>query len=358
MKSNLLRVSRHSISEDDKKAVLRALESGTIARGKEIRAFEEEFACYVGAKHAVACSSGTAALHLACMATGELFNNKLINVPTVTFAATANAPKMCGSLVGFYDNMDPSIRGHQHIIIHFAGSAYHIHDAFIEDACHALGASYDGEPASEVKRIGSCPESAMTCFSFHPTKHITTGEGGMVTTNDEGYAKELRRLKSNGIDRPASDLPWEYSWSSLGLNYEMSEISAALGRSQLENIRNSLEGRRKIGREYFHRLPGSAKPVLEAEHWLHDSFHIFPVRIDFRAVGKTRSQVMFELLKRGIETQVHYKPLHLHPMGGGRRGDLPHAEAYYDQALSLPIHCEMTPEDAVYVCEALEEVLG
>lgn len=330
------------------------MKSGVITRGPEVRAFEEEFADYVGAKHAVACTSGTAALHLACMA-GAIGKNSIVDVPTITFAATANTPLLYGSKVVYSHGPVHNRSAMQKIAMHYAGHAVHsdFPGVVIEDACHALGASYpDG------KKVGSCPESLMTCFSFHPAKHITTGEGGMVTTNDEQIVKRLRSLQNNGRHPRNGEGVWGLDWVENGLNYEMSDIAAALGRSQLKRAGEFLRVRRDRAYTYFRCLPDTAKPVLAQGNNHRDSYHLFPVLIDFEAIGKSRERVMFQLMKKGIETQVHYVPLHLQPMGGGKRGDLPEAEKFYDLELSLPMHVNLTQDDVKYVCESLKEVLG
>lgn len=356
MQNNFLHYTRHQITQEDKDAVLRVMDSGCLSRGKEVRAFEEEFAAYVGAKHAIACTSGTAALHLACM---ELISSTdKIDVPVVTFAATANAPMLCGLKVNLYDNMSPEGTPFKGIIVHYAGEPYQDREALIEDAAHALGAKYhDGA------MVGSCPESLMTCFSFHPTKHITCGEGGMVTTNDGDIAHRLRLVRGNGIERGYSDEPWRYSWVTHGLNYEMSEMNAALGRSQLKRMRNNLAVRRGIAYAYQTYLPENVQPVIPRHAgYIHAdpcSYHLSPVLIDFETLGKSRQQVMAELLKRGIETQVHYTPLHLQPMFAEQYAPdaFPHAMEFYRQELSLPMHNSMSVDDAQRVCDALKEIL-
>ena len=325
----------------------RVLRSDSLTRGNETRAFEEEFAGYVGAGYAVACSSGTAALWLAVHAAqGSQWQRWM--VPAITFAATRNAARDFGpthwicdvnpktGLLADYPAAEVSQRG---IPVLYAGQA--ISESFavnVYDACHALGSLYPNED-----RVGSHNNPA-TCFSFHPSKTITTGEGGMVVTDDEGYAGELRRFRDNGIVRPMlPDVePWWYDNSGYGLNFHMSDIAAALGRSQLKRIDETLERRRALAREYRRCLPGLAKPVIQSVD--RNACHIFPVLIDFDGLGVTRAGVMQRLLSYWkIATQVHYIPL----------ASLPGANEFYRRELTLPLHCEMNEHDVRDVCDAL-----
>ena len=356
----LIRLSQHQISSEDVASVALAMNSGTISRGSEVKAFEREFASYVEAEYAVMVSSGTAALHLACRAVG-VHENTTVAVPTMTFAATANAPIACGANIQLYDM---EIRAHSPagmiLVAHYAGYAEDIiligwdlaDDAIvIEDAAHALGARY-----SDSTMVGSCPRSKMTCFSFHPTKVITTGEGGCITTNSASTYQRLLRLRDNGRVQPYSeDEPFSYSVIEPGLNYWMSEMAAALGRSQLKNLNTFLHKRIMLANLYRSKLPGIADLVLNEGDRI--SPYIYPILIDFKEVEQSRTQVMTALLKRGIETGIHYKPLHLFPAFPGREGDHPNAEAFYKKELTLPLHCGMSEEDVEYVCSALDEVL-
>jgi len=359
MPSNFLHYTRHQITQDDKDAVLRAMDSGYLTRGPEVEAFEEEFRKYVGSEYAVAVTSGTAALHLACMAS-NLDMGDTVDVPDITCAPTANAPMLRGLRVKLYDNMCSDERGAKTMIVHYAGEPYWTRDALIEDAAHALGARYhDGA------MVGSCPESLATCFSFHSTKHITCGEGGMVTTNSLNAYKRLTAMRNQGWVKGYSVEPWAVQWEIVGINYEMSEMAAALGRSQLRRIASNLATRKKIARQYYEELPKFIDTVVHKygceEIWQKPwpSYHLFPVLIDFKAVGKSRQQVMTELLKRGIETQVHFQPLHQMPVLKAHYTDeqFPAATAFYEKELSLPMHHGMSVDDAQRVCKALKEIL-
>ena len=345
----MIRLSRQFITDADRDAVLALLsDDRDIARGDTIKRFEAAFAVAVGTKYAVAVNSGTTALYLACRAAGIGPGDK-VGVPAITFAATANAPLLCGANVKYLDDGVDAADCTHIIPVWYAG---HIHKPtlWVVDACHALGAM-----AKDGTKPGCFP--AMACFSLHPAKQITCGEGGVVATNDEAIVRKLRVYRNNGIVYGPSHNPWRYHWVAASMNFWMSDINAALGLSQLRRLSRIIDERRAIAREYWQHLPDEARSYLVPDNADLDSFALFPVLIDFKRIGKTKTQVMFGLLKRGIETQVHYTPLHLQPMGGGKRGDLPHAELFYDQELSLPMHNAMTPDDAKIVCKALKEVI-
>lgn len=339
-------LSRHQIEPQDIEAVTAMLKSGEdLTRGRQTRAFEEEFAAYAGARYAVACSSGTAALWLAAQACSVISGPW--QVPAITFAATRNALDSfeivdCDPDTGLGKfTQDPALA------VMYAGQTAGGGNLIV-DAAHALGSVLcDGI------KVGG--KATLTCFSFHPAKTITTGEGGMVTTPDEGLAREMRRLRDNGIVRSRKDPPGWYDNSGFGLNFHMGEMGAALGRSQLRRIESILQERRNLVRHYLFRIPDSVRPILQSEGGYCDedmlrrnACHIFPVLIDFEALGTTRERVMYDLLRRGIETNVHYVPL--------KRG-LPGAEEFYRRELTLPLHCGMTLQDVGYVCAVLAEVL-
>jgi len=340
-----LPISRHEITEDDRQAVLRVLSNDTdIARGREIRAFEEELAAYVGARYAVACSSGTAALWLAL----RTIRRDRVDVPAITFAATRNAVRIQSQTIVDVDSdtgLGVFTEARRALPVHYAGQIAQSDGLFeIEDAAHALGSSCPGGTL-----VGAGP--SLTCFSFHPTKTITTGEGGAVTTDDEGAAQEMRRLRNNGIVRSkAHNEPWFYDNSGFGLNWDMSEMQAALGRSQLGRINSILDKRRLLAYRYIEKLPEQVRPIIDSyDAARHNACHIFPTLVEFEALDIPRERVFYELARRGIEAQVHYIPL--------ERG-LPGAEAFYARELTLPLHCRMSVSDVEYVCESLAEILG
>ena len=343
----LLRVSQHCIDEHDKKAVMDVMDSGTIARGARVREFEDKICEVTGAKYAVACSSGTAALHLAMM-TEKSEAGPYVEISAITFIASVNAALQAGAREihplegGYIDVVEADV----YIPMHYAGhsmipSHVTISNA-VEDACHAFGGHYEGTQT----KVGSVN---TTCFSFHPTKNITTGEGGAVTTNDVDIACRLDNLRDNGREHGAVLYP--------GLNYHMSEMNAALGISQLSKLNQFLEVKRSLCEVYWNNLPDQVKPVLKPWNVRYDAPSIFPVEIDFENLPHTKEEVQEVLLAQNIETSVHYMPIHLHPVLGGQRGDLPEAEAYWDRTLTLPLHVGLDDVDVRYICDKLGEAL-
>jgi dTDP-4-amino-4,6-dideoxygalactose transaminase len=318
-----------------------------ITRGQEVRLFEHALADFCDAKYAVACSSGTMALWLACRAAGLGPGDRCV-VPANTFVATANAPRECGAEVWVGDigretwllsELPPTGAGAV-IAVDYAGMPCNRHDYtaycdthgsyFIIDACHSLGGRYHGRP------VGGCQSwASMTCFSFHPSKLITTGEGGAVVTDDDRLFGRLRRYRDNG--RPGAS----------GLNCHMPDINAALGRSQLKRANELLGRRRHVAHRYVSNLMGEEGVRLQAApHGSVSAHHIMPTWLepdmyDSRVVAAS-------LLERGIETRHMYQPI----KSGSRN-----AEDFYQGCLVLPLFPEMTLDQVDYVCEALIEEL-
>jgi len=388
----LLGYGRQSISERDVEAVAAVLRGDFLTQGPVVERFEAALAEYVGARHAVAVSSGTAALHLACLAAGLHAGDRALT-QAVTFVATANAALCCGARVGAVDidaqtlGMDISAlrrtlsTGPEIAVVlpvHMAGysaAPASIAEAaagriVIEDACHALGAR---EPDGAM--VGGCRHSAMACFSFHPVKSITTGEGGAVTTNDAELARVLRLLRNHGMERDAERLletdqafdgesanPWYYEQQALGFNYRITDLQAALGLSQLGRIDQFIERRRVLALAYDSAFAGlrALKPLQASEDArLHSAHHLYLVDIDFAALGTSRREVMTELRRRGIGTQVHYIPLYRQPYHRdiGRPDDFPACERYYRRCLSIPLYPALSDDDAERVASALREVV-
>jgi len=369
-----LRYSQQCIEEDDIAAVVRVLRSDWLTCGPETEAFEAELAAYVGAKHCVVVSSGTAALYLAYLTTRIMFREsglysksnflQMLTSP-LSFVATANAA-LGNWEVAFHDvdsatgNLacrdDPP---YDLIVpVHFAGRAAKIPNkaAVIEDACHALGAmDFDG-----CSRVGSCAHSLASVFSFHAVKPITTGEGGAITTNDADLAKQLYLLRSHGraaAIRPDGSKLTELM-VSLGYNYRMTEIQAALGRSQLQRCDEMRERRYLLTVAYWDRLSrlGMDAIVLPPRDAT-SAWHLYPIRLPV-----LRNDVKAKLNEQGIMAQVHYSPpIHLQPWYrerfGYKEGDFPEAEAWAAEELSLPLHARMTEADVDRVCKALKEAL-
>jgi len=395
---SFLPYGRQSISEADIEAVVETLRSDFLTTGPMVDRFEKALAETVGAKEAVVVSNGTAALHLAVM-TEELSPRCAVIVPAITFAASANCVAYCGAPVIFADvdpqtglvtdesfddalkTLERDYHGHRLggvIPVHYAGRPVDLshmrvvceeHGSFIiEDACHAIGTVGPQGP------VGACQSSNMACFSFHPVKTLTTGEGGAITTNDPVLARRMRLLRSHGVERDpakfaglrydADDLddgPWVYEQQCLGYNYRLPDINCALGLSQLKRLPDFAARRKTLVAAYQMALASANIPVTWQPS-AHDTvFHLFAVNIDFAALGTTRTEAMAGLRERGIGTQVHYIPVHRQPWWQhhaiGQR-DLPGADVFYRNTLSLPLYADMADDDPARVVQALSEVLG
>lgn len=388
--AGFLAYGRQDIDADDLAAVTRALMSDYLTTGPEVSAFEAEFAAFCGAAHGVACSNGTTALHLALDALGVGEGDVCI-VPAITFMATANAARYCGAEVVFADVdretglLTPETfsqaleraggKAKAVLPVHLAGVPCNMAQiaalarqnglAIVEDSCHAIG-SRDASGAM----AGACAHSDAACFSFHPVKSLTTGEGGMVTTNNPDLAARMARQRSHGIERDGAGFvraegagePWYHEMASLGWNYRLPDINAALGRAQLARMAGFAARRRALTAAYREHLRPLAPLVRLPDDPLGTDpcRHLLNVRIDFEAAGHTRAGVMNALKARGIGTQVHYIPVHTQPyyVQRYRAQPLPGAEAHYVQTLSLPLFTRMETGDVERVCAALGEVLG
>jgi UDP-4-amino-4,6-dideoxy-N-acetyl-beta-L-altrosamine transaminase len=371
--------ARQEITDADVAAVTAALRDALLTQGPRVGQFEERLAAEVGARFAVAFNSGTAALHAAYAAAGVGPGHGLLTSP-ITFAATANAALYLGARVHFAD-VEPrtvllapgavaaldAARVRVVAPVHFTGHVADV-EAFariaadrgwmvVEDAAHALGASYVTRDGRE-HRVGACAHSAMCCFSFHPVKHITTGEGGAVTTNDEALARRLRRFRSHGITRDRDDLsrdegPWYYEQLELGFNYRITDFQCALGLSQLARLPGFVARRRQIAERYdaaFARMAGVR--TVPAPAASRGAYHLYPIR-----VPAAERRAAFEHLRaRGIGVNVHYIPVYRHPYyraHGFRATRLPHAETYYAEAISLPMFAALCDRDVDAVIAAV-----
>jgi UDP-4-amino-4,6-dideoxy-N-acetyl-beta-L-altrosamine transaminase len=375
---------RQTIEEDDIAAVAEALRGEFLTTGPLVERFERAFAEQVGAKHAVACANGTAALHLAMLALG-LGEGDAVIVPSVTFLATANCARYVGAEVVFAD-VDPdsglltpatldealarSGRAVRAVLpVHLRGEACDLSGlettaraagaVLVEDAAHALGTTLRyGERAETV---GDVRHSAMATFSFHPVKTIATGEGGMVTTNDADAAARMRRLRSHGMIRSAADPCW-YEMPEPGFNYRLPDVLCALGLSQLSKLDRFVARRRALAAAYEAALAPLAPLVRPAAspRWSRPALHLMTVLIDFAAAGVARAEVVERLRARGVGSQVHYIPVHRQPYYRERYGalQLPGAEAWYARCLSLPLFPAMADGDVARAVRALKESLG
>jgi UDP-4-amino-4,6-dideoxy-N-acetyl-beta-L-altrosamine transaminase len=399
MTDSFLPYGRQQLDDDDLAVVAAVLRGEYLTGGPAVASFEEGLAARVGSRFAVACSSGTAALHLACLAANVTSEDRIVTSP-ITFLASANCARFVGAEVAFAD-IDPTsglidpaavekvVSDYDDlkaiIPVHFAGAVADMpriaatataHGlVVIEDACHALGATY--EVNGETVAVGSCRHADMAVFSFHPVKHVAAGEGGAVTTNDETLYRRLLRLRNHGMTRDAADFvlrdmaftdgtanPWYYEMDEIGYNYRLTDFQAALAESQLKKLDRFLERRRDIAAEYLEalgrRLSGVVEPLVAAPVGAH-AWHLFVALIDFEKAGTSRAAVMKGLQAVNIGSQVHYIPVPLQPYYrrryGHREGDFPSAERYYRQALSLPIYPAMPDDGVVRVVEALEHLL-
>jgi UDP-4-amino-4,6-dideoxy-N-acetyl-beta-L-altrosamine transaminase len=380
--------SRQTINEADIKAVIDVLRSPMITQGPMIERFEQAVADYCGAKYAVAVNSGTSALHLACLALGLGPGDQLWTSPN-SFVASANCALYCRARVDFVDihpqsyNMDinalesklrgAAITGNLPKIVlpvHFAGRpcdmvglaslAEEYGFSVIEDAAHALGAMSLGE------RVGGCRHSAMTVFSFHPVKPITTGEGGVITTDDDNLYRRLRRLRSHGIIRNPDEMvdlpdgPWSYEQIELGYNYRMTDIQAALGASQLNRLDQFIKDRGRIASEYHRRLNHLPLQLpLSDNDDIVSGWHLYPIQVKSSSDAQQRRTELFrQLRKKGLGINVHYRPIHTQPYYrkmGFNWGDFPKAEAYYHRALSLPLFPGLTEAQLTSMVNAINK---
>lgn len=356
---------RQSIDQQDVAAVVEVLRGDWLTQGPAIERFEKAVADYVGSRHAVAYSSGTAALHGACAAAGLGPGDTVVTSP-LTFMASANCARYVGATPALVDidpttwNLDLSRvpSGTSAVVaVHYAGLPIDLANPgwierprfVIEDAAHALGALTPDGP------VGNCAHSDMCCFSFHPVKPVTTAEGGMVTTNDDALAERLRRFRSHGIVRMPEKGGWYYEVTDIGFNYRITDVQAALGASQMAKLHQFVERRGRIADTYRGRLADLpiGLPPAAAPGFRH-GYHLFPIRV------ANRREVFESLREAGIGVQVHYVPVHHHPISSdisGGPGAFPVCDSIYDDLISLPMFPSLSDADQDVVVAALERAV-
>ncbi len=354
---------RQTVGDDDVAAVVEVLRGDWLTQGPTIQRFEEALAEVVDARHAVAFTSGTAALHGATAAAGLGPGDVVVTSP-LTFMASANCARYVGASPALVDidpatwnldvaAVDPDVAAV--VPVDFAGLPVDLAQLrpgrriVIEDAAHSLGATTPDGP------VGNCARSDMCCFSLHPVKPITTAEGGVVTTNDDELAERLRRFRTHDIVRVPERGGWYYEIAELAFNYRITDIQAALGLSQLGKLARFVERRNEIASRYralLADLPVGLPPA--APDGFTHSYHLFPVLVE------RRREVFDGLRAAGIATQVHYVPIHHHPISvdiGLKPGDMPACDQVYERILSLPVYPTLTDADQDYVVETLKRLV-
>jgi len=379
---------RQAISQDDIDAVVTTLQSDFLTQGPQVPLFEEAVAERVSAKHAVAANSATSALHIAVAALG-LGPGDLLWTSPITFVASANCARYMGADVDFVDidadtfNMSPAalaakldqakasgrlpkvimpvhMGGQSAAMQEIAALAKPLGIRIVEDASHAIGASYDDKP------VGQCPYSDITVFSFHPVKIITTAEGGMAVTNDDALAQRMEALRTHGITRDPDlmthvpDGPWYYQQLDLGWNYRLTELQAALGVSQLQRLEEFVDRRNLLADRYDALLGDCPVDLPGRQEKARSSFHLYIIRLPER--DPERRRAVFERLRAdGIGVNLHYIPVHLQPYYralGFAPGDFQAAEDYYERAISIPLYPGLTEEEQDKVVQSLKAALS
>ena len=380
---------RQDISQQDIDAVVEVLRSDWITQGPAIPRFEQAVADYCGVNYAVAVTSATAALHIACLA-ADLGSGDILWTSPNTFVASANCGLYCGAEVDFVE-IDPrtynlSIEEFERkldlakqqgqlpkvvVPVHFSGQSCQMDRIaelaknygfqVIEDASHAIGANYRGKP------VGTCAFSDLAVFSFHPVKIITTGEGGMVLTNREDLYEKLIRLRTHGITRNPDLMQeeshglWYYQQLELGFNYRITDIQAALGASQMQRLDEFVARRRVLAARYNELLQDLPITLPWQHPDTESSWHLYVIRLQLEKINKTHRQVFEELRQAGIGVNLHYIPVHTQPYYqklGFEWGDFPQSEQYYREAISIPLYAGLTQENQDRAIESLRGILG
>lgn len=387
--------SRQNIDKNDIRSVSKVLKSNFITQGPEINNFEKSFAKYVGAKYAVACATGTAALHISCLALNLNKRSKVLTSP-ITFVASANCAEFIGSKIDLVDidetnhcmsaqQLEKKLKKQKKIdlviIVHMAGQSADMEKIFklkkkykfkiIEDSCHALGGNY------KKHKVGSCKFSDISTFSFHPVKPITTGEGGMVTTNNKDIYEKLVLFRTHGItknpnnfinkknskDDKGSINRWYYEMINLGYNYRLTDIQAVLGKNQLTKLDKYTKERNKIAKRYDEAFKkNNLITVLDVKENSYHAYHLYTLLIDFKTLGKSRNEVMKELLTFNIGSQVLYIPIYHHPYYKKKYNfkikNFKNSEKYYQSALSIPIFYGLKKNEQKFIISKINNIVS
>lgn len=380
---------RQDISEEDVAAVCAVLHSDFLTQGPAIERFERKVAEHCGARHAVAVSNATAALHIACLAL-DLGSGDVAWTSPNTFVASANCARYCGADVDFVDidpvswNLSPAVLEQRLAVaagsgklpkvlvpVHFSGQSCDMEAigqlarkygiAVIEDASHAIGARF-GDAA-----VGSCLHSDCAVFSFHPVKIVTTGEGGVIVTNRDDLVVRLQRLRSHGITRDARMMaeqnpgPWHYEQIELGYNYRMTDIQAALGASQMLRLEAFIGRRCELAARYDKLLADLPLRLPVQEQRAKSSWHLYVVRLRLDRIGRSHREVFDALRAAGIGVNLHYIPVYLQPYYralGFAPGHCPEAERYHGEAISLPLYPGLSERDQDYIAATLRQLIA
>jgi len=381
MSEEFIPYGKQWIDDEDIRAVVDVLNSDFLTTGPKIKEFEEKFAKYIGCKYAVAISNGTAALHAACYAANIKAGDEVITTP-ITFAASANCVRYLGGTPVFADidpktyNIDPNeirkkitAKTKAIIPVHFTGQVCNMEEIkkiakehnliVIEDGAHVLGGEYKNELVGHL--------SDMTTFSFHPVKHITTGEGGMITTDNKELYDRLILFRTHGITRNMDLLenkenePWYYEQLELGYNYRITDIQCALGISQLNRLDNFVKRRRKIVEIYnreFNQLDGVIIPYQDKNQ--NSSYHLYVLQLELEKLDVDRKEIFNELRSENIGVNVHYIPVYYFPYYknlGYKKGICPKAEALYERIITIPLYPKMTDEEVFRVIDKIKKVI-
>ena len=388
MENKFIPYSRQEISEEDINSVTEVLKSDLITQGPKVKLFEENISKFCEAKYVFSVNSATSALHLACLSLGIKKGDNVWTSP-ISFVASANCALYCGANIDFVDidetsynlsasKLEDKLKIAEKngtlpkliIAVHLSGQSaqmeeikhlsYKYNFKIIEDASHALGGSY------KDSKIGSCKYSDLTVFSLHPVKMITTGEGGLVTTNNPSLAKKIRFLRSHGITKDLSEMkkdpdgPWYYEQHELGYNYRMPDLNAALGISQLRKLKEFVERRENLSKYYdLHlqnlplRLPNQSKDCISSRH-------LYIIRIDNSNSKLNHKNLFLKLRDLNIGVNLHYIPIHLQPYFkkfGFKKGNFPESEKYYKEAISIPLFTQLKREDQDYIISTIKDLI-